>query len=296
MAPSVRKNRVSVRSPRPLIVSNPSLHPIHSISLAVLQSWDIQLYVWQTLLRKYHSVSWCWDDAPTRSVVLIHLAAAGVKELATMEFDSRAPQQPRNAIQKTWEGFCHCILHLIMKEKTQTQVKNLHKSTLDDYKCSGRLQVTIQGLSSCGRPSLFAMSTQGVRHLVVFPCALFCCLVVLIASGSSLEIHESTSRGLDVEPPAELSTARIWDTSDLPPSVWNTFANVNVLHWSFNNQQTWCDMVAAAEQKLQVHIASHLTYPTLCVGYIDETVHHLAHLLDLRSRAVDWVTWVIFSF
>lgn len=32
----------------------------------------------------------------------------------------------------------------------------------------------------------------------------------------------------------------------------------------------------------------HFTSLTLCIGYIDETIHDLAHLLDLRSRAEDW--------
>lgn len=36
-------------------------------------------------------------------------------------------------------------------------------------------------------------------------------------------------------------------------------------------------------------MSSYLTLPRLCIGYVDETVHHLAHLLDLGSRAVDWV-------
>lgn len=38
----------------------------------------------------------------------------------------------------------------------------------------------------------------------------------------------------------------------------------------------------------EIERSSHRTSPRLCVGYIDKTIHHLAHLLDLRSRAVHW--------
>jgi len=38
------------------------------------------------------------------------------------------------------------------------------------------------------------------------------------------------------------------------------------------------------KKKITIH-TSH----RLCIGYIDETIHHLAHLLNLRSRAVHWV-------
>lgn len=48
-------------------------------------------------------------------------------------------------------------------------------------------------------------------------------------------------------------------------------------------------MLVTEEQKLQIEMSSHPTSPRLCIGYIDETIHHLAHLLDLRSRAVDWI-------
>lgn len=36
-------------------------------------------------------------------------------------------------------------------------------------------------------------------------------------------------------------------------------------------------------------MSTYLTSTMLCVGYIDETIHHLAHLLDLRSGAVNWI-------
>lgn len=68
---------------------------------------------------------------------------------------------------------------------------------------------TIQGVASWGRPSRFAISTQGVRHLALFLSVASSWLVVLLASGSSLETQERTSRGLDLEAAAELSTARI---------------------------------------------------------------------------------------
>lgn len=135
------------------------------------------------------------------------------------------------------------------------------------------------------------MSTQGLRHLALFLSVLFSWLVVPIASSSSLETHERTSRGLDLEVAAELSTARIWATSDSPPPI----EDMVVLCCSSNNQCVWCDMVVAVEQRLQTEVF-YLTSPRLCIGYIDETIHHLAHLLDLRSRAIDWVAWVICSF
>lgn len=138
-----------------------------------------------------------------------------------------------------------------------------------------QISVTIQGFASCGSPSLFAMSTQGVRRLL-------CWLVAPVASGSSLEMQESTSKGLDVAHPAALSTAWIWATSDLPPSVC---ANV-LMCVSFNNQ-------SAVALKIWTY---HLTPSRLCIGYVDETIHHLAHLLDLRGRAVDGATRVICSF
>lgn len=40
-------------------------------------------------------------EAAMKAVVLIYLTAAGIRELATIEFDSRTSQQPGNAIQKT---------------------------------------------------------------------------------------------------------------------------------------------------------------------------------------------------
>lgn len=40
----------------------------------------------------------------------------------------------------------------------------------------------------------------------------------------------------------------------------------------------------------------YLTSARLGVGHINKAVHHLAHLLDLRSRAVNWATWLISSF
>lgn len=71
-------------------------------------------------------------------------------------------------------------------------------------------RITIQGLVSWGRLSLFAMSTQGIRHLALFLLAgAVCRPVALTAVSPSLETQESTSRGLDAEPPPELSTARM---------------------------------------------------------------------------------------
>lgn len=54
------------------------------------------------------------------SIVTINLMAVGVWELA--KFDARTPQQPRNPVQKAEQGFCHCILHLIMKEKHMLKI------------------------------------------------------------------------------------------------------------------------------------------------------------------------------
>lgn len=68
---------------------------------------------------------------------------------------------------------------------------------------------TSQGLASWGSPSLCAMSTQGVRHLALFLLVIVGRLVIPTSSGSSLETQDSTSRGLEAEPSAELSTARI---------------------------------------------------------------------------------------
>lgn len=48
-------------------------------------------------------------------------------------------------------------------------------------------------------------------------------------------------------------------------------------------------VVAAEDQMPQIEMSSYITSPGLCIGYIDETIHHLAHLLDLRGRAVDWI-------
>lgn len=77
-----------------------------------------------------------------------------------------------------------------------------------DFQLIKYKRITIQGLVSWGRLSLFAMSTQGVRHVVLFLLvAAVCRPVVLTAGGPSLETQESTSRGLDAEPPPELSTA-----------------------------------------------------------------------------------------
>lgn len=56
-------------------------------------------------------------EAAVRSVAVIHPTAAGIRELDTLEFDSRTPQQPGNAIQETWQGLCHCVLHLLIEEK-----------------------------------------------------------------------------------------------------------------------------------------------------------------------------------
>lgn len=39
-----------------------------------------------------------------------------------------------------------------------------------------------------------------------------------------------------------------------------------------------------------------LTSPRLCIGDIDETIHYLADLLNLRSRSVDRVPCIICSF
>lgn len=100
----------------------------------------------------------------------------------------------------------------------EKQVEKLHKLTewmqklLSDQTSSD--YCTIHGLGSWGRPSLFAMSTQGVLDLALTP-------GVLIASACSLETHESTSRGLDTDPLLQFSTARIWATSDFSPPVHN---------------------------------------------------------------------------
>ena len=48
-------------------------------------------------------------------------------------------------------------------------------------------------------------------------------------------------------------------------------------------------------QKFQIWMPRHLTSPWLCVGNIDEPIHCLAHLLDLRGGAVDGATWLICS-
>lgn len=144
------------------------------------------------------------------------------------------------------------------------------------------------------------MSTQGVRHLALF-LRTVCRLVVLTAAGSSLETQASTSRGLDAEPPPELSTARMWATSDSPSAVEDKvfFFKGNVLCWWFRWQQTTCMTGYGGSRRAEeeeIKRFSNLTSPRLGIGYIDKTIHHLAHLLDLRSRAVDWAAWVIYSF
>lgn len=47
-------------------------------------------------------------------------------------------------------------------------------------------------------------------------------------------------------------------------------------------------VIAEAAAEEEIEMSSYVTSPRLCIGYIDETIHHLAHLPDLRSRAVDW--------
>lgn len=193
--------------------------------------------MWFTLLRKCRSVSRCQDDAAMRSVVLIHQAAIEVRKLATTEFDSRASQQPGNAIQETWQRFCYCVLHLNKREKHKHRLKissNRHWMDINAVEAFQLIKyqtVTIQGLASWGRPSVFAMSTH-VNLALCLPVEV-CRLVVLTASGSSLETQESTSRGLDAEPPAELSTARSWATSDSPSPIEHVVFHAYVLCWWF---------------------------------------------------------------
>lgn len=136
---------------------------------------------------------------------------------------------------------------------------------------------TIQGLASWDKQSCFAISTQGVRHL-----APFSWLVVLIAPGSSLETHDRTSKGLDLEAAVELSTAWIWATSVSPPPT----------DTCFQQQQAW---VMWHRSSSGAETLNYLTSPRLCVSYIDETIHHLAYFLDLRSGVIDWVARVIRS-
>lgn len=114
---------------------------------------------------------------------------------------------------------------------------------------------TIHGLASWARPSRFAISTQGVRHLALVLSAASSWLVVLLASGSSLETQDRTSRGLDLEAAGGLSIARIWAASNSPLPVEDTLVRC----CSFNIQFAWCDMLVAPEQKFQTGVLSHLS-------------------------------------
>lgn len=134
-------------------------------------------------------------------------------------------------------------------------------------------RVTIQGLANSGRPSFLAMKTQGVRHL--------------FSAGSSLEIHDITSRGLETEPPPQLSAAWMWPASDSPSPVKQ---DADVGEAKQHNQK-W--LIAAAKGKKERQ--PYLTSPRLGVGHINKPVHHLACLLDLRSGAVNRATWLISS-
>lgn len=148
------------------------------------------------------------------------------------------------------------------------------------------------------------MSTQGVRHVALFLLvAAVCRPVVLTAGGPSLETQESTSRGRDAEPPLELSTARMWAISASPsPDKEEVISRINYLRWWFQwhiicvtlCMTRYSGNNGAGEEEIER--SSHRTSPRLCIGYIDKTIYHLAHLLDLRSWAVDWAAWIVCSF
>lgn len=212
------------------------------------------------------------------SAVLIHRATAGVSRVWLQNISAARKCHP-----KAQTGILP--LYPVPVYEREKQAEKLHKlnSGWKSFHLIKYQAITIQGLGRWGRPSLFAMSTQGVRHMDLV-------LGVRTVSGSSLEMHESTSRGLDVEPLLQFSTARIWTPSDFSPPIHNMNhePTANVLHWS------------VIEYDVSLYYTTkkmcYFTSLKLCIGNIDEPIHHLAHLLNLRSRNAHWVPWVVISF
>lgn len=215
---SANNTKVSFRCPRSLFTQYFLLLLVHIIKLH-----------WQTFspepegLRKCPSVYWCQKKKKRpMSAVLIHRATAGVSRVWLQNISAARKCHP-----KAQTGTLP--LYPVPVYEREKQAEKLHKlnSGWKSFHLIKYQAITIQGLGRWGRPSLFAMSTQGIRHMDLV-------LGVRTVSGSSLEMHESTSRGLDVEPLLQFSTARIWTPSDFSPPIHNMNhePTADVLHWS----------------------------------------------------------------
>lgn len=69
------------------------------------------------------------------------------------------------------------------------------------------------------------------------------------------------------------------------------FSNFFILYQWFSWQQRMCWTGYGGSRG-----CFYLTSPRFCVGDVYKAIHHLAHLLHLRSRAVDWAAWFVRSF
>lgn len=69
--------------------------------------------------------------------------------------------------------------------------------------------------------------------------------------------------------------------------------------WTMNLLQMFCIDQSLSMMCHCTTLQKKMCYFTslkLCIGNIDEPIHHLAHLLNLRSRNAHWVPWVVISF
>lgn len=72
--------------------------------------------------------------------------------------------------------------------------------------------------------------------------------------------------------------------------IWGFFGLYIFVCWVF-----FLIMWVTGNKKI-IRTQFHLTSPILCIGNVDKTIHHLAHLLHLWGRGVDWAACLIWPF